>query len=196
MAVDLVVFDLDGTLLRGRTVCEVLARPLGRSEEMAAIERITDRSEMAAARSTMAEWYRAVDREVLLGYLDEAELAPGALEGCERLRAAGARLAIASITWDVAVARFARLFGAEAWIGTTLGDDGTIGHCWAETKAQWVRSLGADAAVGDTTGDVPMLREVPLPIFVGPTLPPDAPPDTLHMPAADIRDVAAAVLGA
>ena len=38
MAVDLAVFDLDGTLLRGSTVCEVLAAPIGRLEEMAAIE--------------------------------------------------------------------------------------------------------------------------------------------------------------
>jgi phosphoserine phosphatase len=30
----LVVFDLDGTLLRGQTVCEVLAAPLGRLDEM------------------------------------------------------------------------------------------------------------------------------------------------------------------
>ena len=33
----LAAFDLDGTLLRGETVCEAIARPLGRLERMQAI---------------------------------------------------------------------------------------------------------------------------------------------------------------
>ena len=198
MAVELVVFDLDGTLLRGPTVCEVLAGPLGHLDRMREIEQISDRDEMTAARVEMAEWCTTVERDVLLGYLEGAQLAPGAVEGCAALRSAGVRVAIASITWEFAVARFATMFGAYAWIGTTLADDGTVGHCWAETKASWVRSLGdplRTAAVGDTTGDVPMLHEVGFPIFVGAQLPTDAPVSTLHLPAADIRDVAAAVLG-
>jgi phosphoserine phosphatase len=198
MAVDFAIFDLDGTLLRGPTVCEVLAGPLGRTDEMRAIEMITDRAEMEAARHTMADWYNRVERDVLVGYLDGAELAPGAMEGCQRLRAGGVRIAIASITWDVAVAHFATLFGAQAWIGTIHRDDGTIRHCWAETKAEWICGLGDPArmaAVGDTRRDVPMLQIVGLPIFVGETLPEGAPAETRHMPAADIREVADVILG-
>ena len=129
MAVDLAVFDLDGTLLRGPTVCEVLALPLGRKEEARAIEMITDRAEMEAARYTMADWYNQVEREILIGYLDGADLAPGAIEGCARLRAGGVRIAIASITWDVAVAHFAALFGAEAFLdcsGSAAGFAGAL----------------------------------------------------------------------
>jgi hypothetical protein len=35
----LAVFDLDGTLLRGPTVCEVLARALGRLDRLWQLER-------------------------------------------------------------------------------------------------------------------------------------------------------------
>ena len=197
MAVDLAVFDLDGTLLRGRTVCEILAGPIGRLEEMQAIERITDRDEMTAARVAMAEWYVDLERDLVLEWLDGAELAPGAVEGCERLRTAGVRLAIASITWEFAVARFAALFGADRWIGTTLESDGSVGHCWAETKAEWVCGLGDRsriAAVGDTSGDVPMLSVVGLPIFVGGERPAELLTRAVHLPHADIRDVAEVIL--
>jgi len=37
----LVAFDLDGTLLRGSTVCECIADGLGRRAEMARFERLT-----------------------------------------------------------------------------------------------------------------------------------------------------------
>ena len=143
MAVDTVVFDLDGTLLRGPTVCEVLARPLGRLERMQEIEQLaTDRDELAAARVEMAEWYLEVERDWLLACLDEAELAPGALEACASLREAGVRIAIASITWEAAVARFAARFGADRWIGTIIADDGTIGA----SPGRKCHSRGSDPA--------------------------------------------------
>ena len=50
----LVVFDLDGTLLRPYTACEVLAQRLGHAERMAEIERISGKDEIVAARVEMA----------------------------------------------------------------------------------------------------------------------------------------------
>jgi len=50
----LVVFDLDGTLLRGPTVCEVLAESLGRLERMRQLERFAGDQELRAAREEMA----------------------------------------------------------------------------------------------------------------------------------------------
>jgi phosphoserine phosphatase len=84
----LVVFDLDGTLLRGRTVCEVLAEPLGRLQRMREIERITShRDALRAAREEMAAWYRPVGLERLRGALDTACFAPGVADGLALLRA-------------------------------------------------------------------------------------------------------------
>lgn len=59
-AVQLVAFDLDGTLVRGETCVEAIARRIGRSEECAAFQRLDasrDVESVTAARETMAEWY-------------------------------------------------------------------------------------------------------------------------------------------
>lgn len=53
----LVAFDLDGTSLRGRTVCELLAAPLGRRDEMRRFEALSGEAALAAAREEMARWY-------------------------------------------------------------------------------------------------------------------------------------------
>ena len=52
MALRLAAFDLDGTLLRGQTACEAIAKGIGRIERMRELERLesTDIEEMA-------EWY-------------------------------------------------------------------------------------------------------------------------------------------
>jgi HAD superfamily phosphoserine phosphatase-like hydrolase len=195
-------FDLDGTLLRGDTTCEVLARPLGRLARMRTLERASSRADQTAARQEMASWYRDRSTAALAESLEHACLAPGAQEGCQRLRAAGVELLIASITWMFAVEVFARQLGAAAWIGTDLTDSGTIGHVWPEDKARWLsRELARHgvapeetAAVGDSTGDLPMLAMVGIPVFVGATLPEGVPEGTVHLPDADIRDVARLLL--
>lgn len=62
----LVVFDLDGTVLRGPTVCELLARPLGRLREMESFETLTSEAEIARARAEMVHWYAGIPRGRLL----------------------------------------------------------------------------------------------------------------------------------
>ena len=54
----LVAFDLDGTLLRGLTVCEVVAVSLGQLDRMRQLERFASRLELRQAREEMAVWYR------------------------------------------------------------------------------------------------------------------------------------------
>ena len=85
----LVVFDLDGTLLRGPTVCELLAAPLGRYDEMRAFESLHAEQDIAQARVEMAHWYNGISRGSLLKPLEAAQWAPGALDGVARLREAG-----------------------------------------------------------------------------------------------------------
>lgn len=48
--IGLAVFDLDGTLLRGPTVCEILAEALGRPERMREREKVASESALKAAR--------------------------------------------------------------------------------------------------------------------------------------------------
>jgi hypothetical protein len=49
----LAVFDLDGTLLRGLTVCEVLAGPLGHLERMQQFEALLHTSALDIAAATL-----------------------------------------------------------------------------------------------------------------------------------------------
>lgn len=192
----LVVFDLDGTLLRGPTVCELLAAPLARADEMRAFESLYTEQDIAQARVVMARWYGGISRERLLMSLEAAQWAPGALEGVARLREAGMEVAIASITWSFGVDCFATRLGVSRTLGTGLREDGTIDHIWPRHKAAWVRTLSAElavpyertAAVGDSSRDVDMLHEAALRFFVG--LHPPAGLECIHIPDGDILKVA------
>ena len=198
----LVVFDLDGTLLRGPTVCEVLAQSLGRLERMRHLERFADKQELRAAREEMAGWYLSVGLAALPDSLHGARLAPGAEKGLALLMSHGVEVAIASITWSFAVEYFARRLGVKHWHGTELKETGEIRHIWPEDKARWVRELAErlrlpfarTAAVGDSAGDLEMLAAVGLPVFVGRELP-SAQQGWLHFPQADIEVVARHLVG-
>jgi HAD superfamily phosphoserine phosphatase-like hydrolase len=200
----LIVFDLDGTLLRGKSACELVASPIGRLKRMQDLERITDFEEMRHAREEIASWYRSVPMEHLIPSLADATLAPGAVEGCEMIRQAGVTIAIASITWSFAVEYFARKLGASYSIGTVLDHrSGTvIEHCWPDDKAQLVKDLknrlGLDAsavcAVGNSFVDLPMLMEAGLPIFVGPARVEGLTASTVFLPEADIREIASRIV--
>jgi HAD superfamily phosphoserine phosphatase-like hydrolase len=198
--VGLAVFDLDGTLLRGPTVCEVLAQRLGRLDHMRQLEvLISGLSDVniAAAREEMVRWYREVSLVDLMSRLGAAMLAPRAAEGVASLRRRGVTVAIASITWEFAVAWFARQLNVDYYVGTRLDPDGTIMHFWPRDKVTWIQGLrdalrisaSRVAAIGDSGGDVEMLRAVRHPVFVGATLPGGF-PEATHLPGADIVTVA------
>jgi len=178
-SIRLVAFDLDGTLIRADTCCEAIARPLGRLARMREFERYTTRAEIAAARAEMATWYGDTPHADLCAPLAAVPLAPGVREGFRLLRERGIATAIVSITWEFAVAWVARELGADHHVGTGLAADGQIAHFWPEDKARWFAALAgrlgtgldAVAAVGDSAGDLPMLRIVGAPFFVGHTLP-------------------------
>lgn len=198
----LVVFDLDGTLLRGPTVCEVLAQSLGHLERMRQLERFAGNEELRAAREEMAGWYLSVGLATLADALKDVHLAPGAERGLDLLRDHDAAVAVASITWGFAVAHIARRLGVEHWLGTELTASGEIHHIWPEGKGRWVRGLAGrlrvplarTAAVGDSVGDLQMLQAVGVPVFVGRELP-SAHQGWLHFPEADIEAVAKHLMG-
>jgi HAD superfamily phosphoserine phosphatase-like hydrolase len=199
----LVIFDLDGTLLRGDTVCEVIARSLGFLERMRELEAtVKSHEEIRRARDEMAGWYTDHSVADLLQMASKARLAPGTEEACAVLRQAGVEIGLASLTWEFAVAWYARKLRAESWLATSLAGDGTIGHVWPEDKGQWLEdrielaglSRREVAAVGDSAGDVALLNAAGLPVFVGRNLVGGLPDRVKHMPDADLRDVARLIL--
>jgi phosphoserine phosphatase len=198
----LVAFDVDGTLLRGETICECIARHIGKAEQMRVFERLTARDDIAAARRTMLEWYRPLGKDVLLGHLRNAELAPGAKAGLARLRELGIKTALVSITWSFAVEWLAGELGADFCVGTEWREDDQVGHFWPDDKAIWLESLltrlnlprAALVAVGDTASDIPMLKLAGRGYFVGPVLP-ETPPHVRHRPAADIKALVDEIVG-
>ena len=115
--VRLAAFDLDGTLIRGPTICESLAAHLGQLPRMREIEQLRAVAEIRAARQEMLTWYGR-PLEALCAHLSLVSIAPGTAQAFESLAQRGIHTAIVSITWTFAVAWFARRFGAGAWVGT------------------------------------------------------------------------------
>jgi HAD superfamily phosphoserine phosphatase-like hydrolase len=199
--VRLVAFDLDGTLLRGPTICEVLAEKFGMLDRMRAIERLRDNADISAARQEMLNWYGNVPLAGLRAELTRVEIAPGAADAFKLLAARGVPTVIVSVTWTFAVEWFAHRFGAAAWVGTSVTSAGTIRHFWPHDKPVWLSGYASDlgielaevAAVGDSHGDVPMLAKVGHPVFVGAQLPAQI-SHAVHKPNADLREIAETIL--
>jgi phosphoserine phosphatase len=197
MPIRLAAFDLDGTLIRDRTCVEAIASSIGRTEEAAAFEGldVRDRDAMTAARLTMAGWYRPVPTDFLLREVRDLALAPGADEAFSLLRSHHVNTAILSLTLKAAVEWFAQRLGADFAVGTTITDD-RIDHVWPEDKGRWLHEVATTqgfrqrelAAVGDSEGDREMLAAAGFRVFIG-DRPPDL-PDVLHMPGADMNEVA------
>jgi phosphoserine phosphatase len=196
MSLRLVAFDLDGTLLRGRTVCEGIAARLGRLARMQELERLRERRDIEAARAEMLSWYAPHSHAELCAELPGVTIAPGADAAFSFLRAHGVKTAIVSITWSFAVAHFARRFGADAFVGTEIDGDRIV-HFWPEDKPTWLArhcaglglSLADAGAVGDSHGDVPLLASVKRAVCVGRELPAGCGAMT-HAPLSDMRAVA------
>jgi phosphoserine phosphatase len=196
--VRLVAFDLDGTLVRGPTICESLAEPLGKLSRMREFEQLRDLAQLRTARQEMLGWYG--DAPQALYDKLSLELAPGAAAAFELLAQRGVQTAIVSITWSFAVERLARRLGADAWVGTDA-HRGEIQHFWPHDKPVWLArhasTLGIEmsqvAAVGDSHGDVPMLAAVGHPFFVGADLPREI-AHAVHAPNADMREIARLIL--
>ena len=199
----LAAFDLDGTLLRGDTVCEVFARNLGRLDRMMEFEGLSDLKDIRAARQEMRDWYSATTLATLCSYLPSMRIAPRTDEGLDLLRASGCKIAIVSITWEFAVAWFARRFNVDYYVGTRLSAEGEIAHFWPHDKPRWVSKLADQlelgrhevAAIGDSPGDVDMLRAVGYPYYVGRSKP-DSLKEAFHYPDGDILRIAQHITGA
>ena len=203
MAIGLVAFDLDGTLVRDKTCVEAIASAIGREKECAAFERLRmrDIAGVTAAREAMAEWYRDYSDEELVAGLPDLALAPGTEEAFALLREQGVATAIVSITWGLAVDWFATRLGADHALGTRLTSAG-IEHVWPAHKGPWLVDLRGHlglalhevAAVGDSDGDTELLEAAGLRFFVGDRAP--AIPGLIHLQRANLLGIAHRIVAA
>jgi phosphoserine phosphatase len=201
-----VVFDLDGTLLRGTTVSLLLAQWLGRTAQITELERAFTAHEISnrLVADTSAGWlagHRVTDAwRVLAGgpWID------GMGETFKALTAAGVSLLLGTVTWRFAAEMLQQRHGFAAVSGTGMqaaGDvlSGIVSHHFDEhDKARFVedwcaqhgRPMSDVAAVGDSRSDVPLFRRVGYSIALNAT--PDARAvATRTLDTEDLRDVLA-----
>ena len=197
MAIRLAVFDMDGTLLRGDTVCLAIARSLGTYERMLEFEGARNQQQVIAARTKMAGWYMDAGEPAVLGSLEAIQLAPGARECVEILHSKGIKTAIVSLTWGFAVRAIAARLGIDRVVATDLDfDSGAVTHLFSRDKGLKMRGIMDElgisaeetAAVGDTPNDFSMLELAAQRFYVG--MEPPALEGCQHLPGADMREVA------
>jgi phosphoserine phosphatase len=199
----IVAFDLDGTLLRGPTVCELLAERLGRLPRMRQLEALSTEAEIAGARAEMASWYRGVAPAELRRAVESARWAPGAQQGIALLRAHAVEVVVASITWEFAARWLTSGLGVSHVLGTKLEEDGRIAHVWPGDKGRWLENLASElkprggriAAIGDSPSDEGLLAAASLRFYLGEGAPPPL-PGVVHRPGADVEALAREILAA
>jgi phosphoserine phosphatase len=171
-----VSFDLDGTLLRGTTVCRYLGAWLGESERILEIERRYHARRATSAE--MADGSAPCFRGCSLGSIAEAlERAPwiAGIGPCvAALRDAGVEVLVGAVTWSFAGEWLRDRYGFAGVCGSEMGVDGgaltgvTARYFDEYDKLDFVRAWCSDrdigmhevAAVGDSLSDVPLFRSV------------------------------------
>lgn len=167
-----VVFDLDGTLLRETTVSLMLAEWLGKTEEVAALERAYSANEISNSlvADTSARWLAGKRMAEVWDVLEGGPWIEGMAETLETLAEAGTKLLLGTITWRFAAELLQERYGFAAVSGTEMsmrGDvlSGTVERNFDEhDKLRFVEGwcerhryeLGEVIAIGDSRSDVPL----------------------------------------
>ena len=198
----LVVFDLDGTLLKGPSICELISIKIGKFDRMKYLERFSSKQDLSEARKEMISWYSKYSLDELILSIKDAEIAPGTWDGISLLKENNIAIGIASMTWEFAVKYFATKFGIQFYIGTELEENVLKNQIWPEDKAYWLiklsKNLGVSknltAAIGDSVNDSYMLRTAKYSFFLGELLPKNL-NGVVHLPCGDIKKIAELIVG-
>jgi phosphoserine phosphatase len=199
-----VVFDLDGTLLRGTTVSLLLVQWLGREGEVSELERAFRAHEISnsVVADTSAAWLTGRNIDEAWRVLMDGPWIDGMIETFQTLAAAGISLLLGTITWSFAGEMLRQHHDFAAVSGTEMqADDGVLSGavsryfdehdkvCFVEEWcAQNGYSMGQVAAIGDSRSDVPLFRRVGMSIALNAT--PDARAVATHViDTEDLRDV-------
>ncbi len=167
-----VVFDLDGTLLRGTTVSSLLAQWLGHAEEVAELERRFHAHEISnrVVADKSAGWLAGKRTADVWQVLMDSTWIGGMAETLRLLADAGVSLLLGTITWRFAAEMLQEHYGFVAVSGTEMQVtngvlSGTVTRYFDEhDKARFVEdwcaqngfSMSQVAAVGDSRSDVPL----------------------------------------
>lgn len=199
-----VVFDLDGTLLRGTTVSLLLARWLGRESDIAELERRFQAHEISnsVVADTSAAWLAGKHTADVWRVLVNGDWISGMTETFQRLADTGSSVLLATITWRFAAEMLRKQYAFVAVSGTEMqvtngGLSGRVTRYFDEhDKVRFVESWCAEngfsmsdvAAVGDSRSDVPLFRRAGMSVALNAT--PDARKAATHvLDADDLRDV-------
>ena len=201
-----VVFDLDGTLLRGTTVSLLLAQWLEREDEVSELERAFRVHEISnsVVADTSAAWLAGRSTDEVWRVLMDGPWIEGMAETLQTLTAARVSLLLATITWSFAGEMLRQHHEFAAVSGTEMQTDdgvlsGTVSRYFDEHDKlrfveQWCAqngySMSQVAAVGDSRSDVPLFRRTGMSIALNAT--PDARAVATHViDTEDLRDVLA-----
>jgi phosphoserine phosphatase len=181
-----VVFDLDGTLLRHTTVTLLLAEHLGQVETINELERAFAAGEITnrAIADASAASYAGRTTSEITSVLAAASWINGIDETLLTLTEAGTHVLLATITWRFAAEFLQERHGFAAVSGTELpiADGVVTGHVSRyfdeHDKLRFVEEWCADhslsladvAAVGDSRSDLPLFRRAGRSIALNATL--------------------------
>jgi phosphoserine phosphatase len=201
-----VVFDLDGTLLRRTTVSLLLAEYLGHTETFDELERSFAAGEISnrAIADASARCYAGRTTSEIRSVLAAASWIDGIDETVRTLAETGTHVLLATITWRLAAELLKERHGFTSVSGTELQiTNGVVGdvvsryfdeHDKLRFVEDWCAQSGYSmsqvAAIGDSRSDVPLFRRVGMSIALNAT--PDARAVATHvLDTEDLRDVLA-----
>jgi phosphoserine phosphatase len=201
-----VVFDLDGTLLRRTTVSLLLAEYLGHTETFDELERSFAAGEISnrAIADASARCYAGRTTSEIRSVLAAASWIDGIDETVRTLAETGTHVLLATITWRLAAELLQERHGFTSVSGTELQiTNGVVGdvvsryfdeHDKVRFVEDWCAqngySMSQVAAIGDSRSDVPLFRRVGMSIALNAT--PDARAVATHvLDTEDLRDVLA-----
>lgn len=203
-AYPVVVFDLDGTLLRDTTVSLLLAHWLGRGEEIAELERAFHAHEISnsVVADTSAAWFAGCRTADVWQVLADGPWIDGMAEALQTLVDAGVTLLLGTITWRFAAEMLRERHGFAAVSGTEMAaSDGVLSgavsryfneHDKLRFVKEWCTehgySMNQVAAIGDSRSDIPLFGEVGLSIALNAT--PEARSAAMHaLDTGDLRNL-------
>lgn len=201
-----VVFDLDGTLLRGTTVSLLLAQWIGREGEVSELERAFRAHEISnsVVADTSGAWLTGRNIDEAWRVLMDGPWIDGMTETLQTLTAARVSLLLGTITWRFAGEMLRQHHDFAAVSGTEMqADDGVLSgavsryfdeHDKVRFVEDWCAqngySMSQAAAIGDSRSDVPLFRRVGMSIALNATS--DARAVATHvLDTEDLRDVLA-----
>jgi phosphoserine phosphatase len=201
-----VVFDLDGTLLRDTSVSLMLADWLGRTRDIAELERAFHAHEISnsVVADVSAEWLAGARTADAWRVLADGPWIVGMADTFQALTSSGVSILLGTITWRFAAEMLREPHGFAAVSGTEMqAVDGVLSgvvsrHFDEHDKAYFVEdwcarngySMDQVAAVGDSRSDIPLFRRAGLSIALNAN--PDARDAATHqLDTEDLRDVLA-----